>query len=248
MTLFFCNIFILFFTPCNSPRTQQTACVPTDQLMDLFYSSGYKDILTPSLLQINSSRKYNYAIVNCNTRGLSSTKWVNLPPSINTVFQHRLRTTAFLFLSIRQVKLFLIKSKNFRVSYKCVDYTQIKGLYRQPGLTAKHRRIVIVFSVYCRLTPWFMLPYSLCHCRVKILRWFIPNPNIYIIQLRLRMAHSISRPAMKISLTLSIIIVPVTTIITSVIWFYDLLILPSVSLLSPLCQRPGLSISAIWTQ
>lgn len=134
------------------------------------------------------------------------------------------------------------------MSYKYVNYTWINSLYQQPGLTAKHRRIVIVFFVYCRLTPWFMCPYSLCHCGVKILCWFIQNPNIYIIQLRLRMAHSISRPAMKISLTLSIIIVPITTIITSIIWFYDLLILPSVSLLSPLRQRPGLSVSAIWTQ
>lgn len=126
----------------------------------LFYSSGYEDIWR--LHYCKSTHQENVTmLVNCNTRVLSSTKWVNLPPSINTVFQHRLRTTAFLFLSIRQVKLFLIKSKNFRVSYKRVDYTWIKGLYRQPGLTAKHSRIVIVFSVYCRLTPWFMLPYSI---------------------------------------------------------------------------------------
>lgn len=75
------------------------------------------------------------------------------------------------------------------------------------------------------------------------------NPNISIIQLRVRLVQEGCRSTdtgMKISLELSVIIVPITKLITNVIWFYDLLIPTSVSLLS-VSQGPALSISAIWT-
>lgn len=98
--ILFCNIFIIFFShPYNFPSTRQTACVPTGQLMNLlFYSSGYEDILTPSLLQINTSRKCRYTIVNYNIHRFSSTKWVNLPSSVKMVFKHRLRTSILVSL------------------------------------------------------------------------------------------------------------------------------------------------------
>lgn len=113
MTLF-CNIFHHFFTPFNSPATQQTACVPTGQLMNLlFYSSEYQDVLMSSLLRINTSRKWRYTVLNYNTQTSTSNTRVILNTKVpGFIFIHTLNVSSpkksdlhllILFISPKQV-------------------------------------------------------------------------------------------------------------------------------------------------
>ncbi len=97
MTLF-CNIFIIFFLThiISPPHDRQLVFLLANWWTCCFIHQDMRTFSPDTLLQllqISTSRKCRYTIVNYNTHWFSSTKWVNLTSTVKIVFKHRLRTT-----------------------------------------------------------------------------------------------------------------------------------------------------------